>query len=147
MDFQYIHWPPSWIMPNVATCWANTSRILKINVLSYSFPLVFAISLIQPDFDDMLKYYLKPCVFWITTSRHIEYFNFGSMKTNYDGRNGFYGSEIVYFDILHDFVLQLDVKIWRISFSRWPPAAILDFSIVTSLALEHLGDFESLGPW
>ena len=44
-------------------------------------------------------------------SRHIEYFNLGSMKTNYDGRNEFYGSEIVYFDILHDFVLQLDAKI------------------------------------
>ena len=41
----------------------------------------------------------------------MKYFNFGSMKTNYDGRNGFYGPEIVYFDILHDFLLQLDAKI------------------------------------
>ena len=63
MHFQYIHLPPSWIMPYVATCWTNASQILKSKVQSYPYPLVFAMFLIKHDLDDMLKYYLKPYLF------------------------------------------------------------------------------------
>ena len=63
LHFQYIHWPPSWIMPNVATCCTNTSRILKLKVQSYPYPLVFAMFLIKHDLDNMLKYYIKPRLF------------------------------------------------------------------------------------
>jgi len=49
-------------------------------------------------------------------------------------------------DILHDFLFQLVLKLYRYSFSKWPPAAILDCDKLDHMRRYHLSDFERQWP-